>query len=254
MTDLLTQLGVHTSGDHVARSPIDGAEIGRVAYDDAASIETKIAAQRRSVPRLARRAGAAARRAGAPVRRGAARQQGRARPPRHARSRQDPAGGPRRSAGDDRHLRFRGRSLAPALRPDHRLRASRPPHDGDLASGRPGRGDLRVQLPGRGVGVERGAGAGLRRQRDLEADREDAAHRARDAGAVRARARSVRRGAGEPLARSCSACATSAKRSRRTRASRSSAPPARRAWAASSRPSSRRASAGRFSSSAATTR
>jgi aldehyde dehydrogenase (NAD+) len=38
-------LGVSAaSGDHVVRSPIDGAEIGRVAYDDAAAIEKKIAA------------------------------------------------------------------------------------------------------------------------------------------------------------------------------------------------------------------
>src|ERR1700685_976804 len=42
--ELLKQLGVHTSGDVVARSPVDGAEIGRVAYDDAKSVETKIAA------------------------------------------------------------------------------------------------------------------------------------------------------------------------------------------------------------------
>ena len=42
--DLLNQLGVRTSGDVIARSPIDGAEIGRVSYDNAASIEKKIAA------------------------------------------------------------------------------------------------------------------------------------------------------------------------------------------------------------------
>jgi len=44
MTDLLSTLGVKTKGDVVARSPIDGAEIGRVTYDDAASVERKIAA------------------------------------------------------------------------------------------------------------------------------------------------------------------------------------------------------------------
>ncbi len=43
MNDLLISLGVKSSGDTVVRSPIDGAEIGRVAYDDAASIEKKIA-------------------------------------------------------------------------------------------------------------------------------------------------------------------------------------------------------------------
>src|SRR4249919_1380752 len=44
MTDLLSTLGVKTSGDVIARSPIDGAEIGRVSYDSAASIEKKVAA------------------------------------------------------------------------------------------------------------------------------------------------------------------------------------------------------------------
>ena len=44
MTDLLAQLGVKTSGDVVARSPIDGVEIGRVTYSDAAFVEKTIAA------------------------------------------------------------------------------------------------------------------------------------------------------------------------------------------------------------------
>ncbi|MBV8976824.1 MAG: aldehyde dehydrogenase family protein [Alphaproteobacteria bacterium] len=44
MTDLISTLGVNTSGPIPARSPIDGAELGRVAYDDAASVEKKIAA------------------------------------------------------------------------------------------------------------------------------------------------------------------------------------------------------------------
>jgi aldehyde dehydrogenase (NAD+) len=42
--DILAQLGVKTSGDIAARSPIDGAELGKVAYDNAASVEKKIAA------------------------------------------------------------------------------------------------------------------------------------------------------------------------------------------------------------------
>jgi aldehyde dehydrogenase (NAD+) len=42
--EILHTLGVAATGTVVARSPIDGAEIGRVAYDDAASVETKIAA------------------------------------------------------------------------------------------------------------------------------------------------------------------------------------------------------------------
>jgi len=41
---LLSEFGIASSGDHVVCSPIDGAEIGRVAYDDAAAIEQKIAA------------------------------------------------------------------------------------------------------------------------------------------------------------------------------------------------------------------
>jgi aldehyde dehydrogenase (NAD+) len=41
---ILGSLGVSAaSGDHIARSPIDGAEIGRVSYDDAKSIDGKIA-------------------------------------------------------------------------------------------------------------------------------------------------------------------------------------------------------------------
>jgi aldehyde dehydrogenase (NAD+) len=44
-SDLLAQLGVSAaSGAHQVRSPIDGADIGRVAFDTPAAIETKIAA------------------------------------------------------------------------------------------------------------------------------------------------------------------------------------------------------------------
>ena len=42
--EILSALGVNaTYGPHVVHSPIDGAEIGRVAFDDAKSIDTKIA-------------------------------------------------------------------------------------------------------------------------------------------------------------------------------------------------------------------
>ena len=53
------------------------------------------------------------------------------------RSRQDRRRRPRRSAGDDRYLRFRGRPLAPALRPHHRQRTPGASHDGAMASARP---------------------------------------------------------------------------------------------------------------------
>ena len=82
-------------------------------------------ARRRGLRDLARRPGAAPRRARAPARRGAAQREGGARRARHARDRQDRPGGPRRGAGDDRHLRPRRRPLAPALRPHDRLRAPR---------------------------------------------------------------------------------------------------------------------------------
>jgi len=39
----LSPFGVTSSGDHAVCSPIDGAEIGRVSYDDARSIDAKIA-------------------------------------------------------------------------------------------------------------------------------------------------------------------------------------------------------------------
>ena len=44
MTDGLSHFGIKSSGDVVAHSPIDGAEIGRVMYDTAASVEKKVAA------------------------------------------------------------------------------------------------------------------------------------------------------------------------------------------------------------------
>ncbi|HSZ11351.1 MAG TPA: aldehyde dehydrogenase family protein, partial [Rhizomicrobium sp.] len=41
--EILNALGIKPHGDHAVHSPIDGTEIGRVAYDDARSIEKKIA-------------------------------------------------------------------------------------------------------------------------------------------------------------------------------------------------------------------
>jgi len=41
--EILAHFGIKAAGDHAVHSPIDGSEIGRIAYDDAASIESKIA-------------------------------------------------------------------------------------------------------------------------------------------------------------------------------------------------------------------
>ena len=182
-------------------------------------------------------AGAEARRARPPARRGTARRQGGARAPRVARVRQDLSGRPRRGAGDDRHLRLRRRPVAPALRPDDRLRAPRPRDAGDLAPDGRVRRHHRLQFSRRALGVELGAGAGLRRSGDLEAVREDAALRAGDAGDLQARrwrASATRRTAS---CRSSSAARRPATRWSRAATCRSSRPPARRAWA---RPSARR--------------
>ncbi|MEJ1967308.1 MAG: aldehyde dehydrogenase family protein [Rhizomicrobium sp.] len=43
MTDILAHFGITPSGDHIVRSPIDGAQIGRVAYDAPGAIDAKIA-------------------------------------------------------------------------------------------------------------------------------------------------------------------------------------------------------------------
>lgn len=43
--DILKRFGAHVApGEHVVRSPIDGAELGRIAYDDARAIDVKITA------------------------------------------------------------------------------------------------------------------------------------------------------------------------------------------------------------------
>ena len=47
ITDLMTRLGVdpgaYADGDLAVETPIDGSEIGRVAFDSAEAIEAKIA-------------------------------------------------------------------------------------------------------------------------------------------------------------------------------------------------------------------
>ena len=166
--DLLSHCGVAEAvfsarQGMTVRSPINGQAIARIAEAGRRGRGGGSRPRPRGLPRLAPCAGAEARRAGAPARRGAAHEQGRARPPRLHRGRQDRLRGARRSPGDDRHLRFRGRPVAPALRPHHRHRAPVAPHDGDLASARRRRRHLGLQLPGRGVVVERRARPGLRR-------------------------------------------------------------------------------------------
>ena len=118
-----------------------------------------------------------------------------------------------------------------------------------------GRRDHRVQLPGRGLGLERDARAGLRRPGDLEAVREDAAHRARRRSAL-LDARREHASATRPdgLHRVLSAAATSARRSPTTRACRWSRRPGRPRWAAPSAQSVAARLGRACSNSAATTR
>ena len=165
---LLVELGVdpasYTDGTLVAKTPITGETVAHVREVDTAgatsTIEKAHAAflEWRLVP--APKRGELVRLLGEEL----ARRQGRLGRLVTLEAGKIVVRGPRRSPGDDRHLRLRGRPVAPALRPDHRHRAPRPPHDGDLASARRRRRDLGVQFPGRGVVVERRARAGLRRQ------------------------------------------------------------------------------------------
>src|SRR5438477_151923 len=80
---------------------------------------------------------------------------------RAARGGEDHRRGAGRSAGDDRHLRLRCRVVAATVRADDRVRAARASHDGAVAPARSDRGDHGVQFPRGGVGLERGARAGV---------------------------------------------------------------------------------------------
>ena len=167
-----------------SRSPIDGSELLSVPALDAAGMDAAVA-----------RAHAAFlewRTTPAPVRGRLVKGFGEllsstrtTSPTWSARGRQDPLRGPRRGAGDDRHLRLRRRPVPPARRPHDAVRAARPPADGDVAPARRRRRDLRVQLPGRGVVVEQRDRAGLRRHRGVEAVGAHAADRPRLLGAAR---------------------------------------------------------------------
>ncbi len=133
-TDLLAALGVpaaaFTGGQRAVRSPIDGAVIGQV--HDAAAADMTAAIGRAHEAFLAWRTVPAPKR-GELVRLFG--EELRANKAALARLVSLEAGkitqrGRGRSPGNDRHLRLRRRPVAPALRPDHRLRAPRPPHDG----------------------------------------------------------------------------------------------------------------------------
>ena len=157
----------------------------RTRSDLAAVLDAAAAA----APPVARRPGARPRPCGAAPGGTPARAQGRARLARRAGERQDQGGRRRRSAGDDRHRGLRGRPVADALRQDDALRARRAPDVRAMASARRRRRRHRVQLPGRRLGVERDARRGLRQRGRLEAVAEDAADRARRAGARQPRRR-----------------------------------------------------------------
>ena len=236
VVSLLTHLGVPSSaysgGDLTVRTPLTGEVIAQLPKITAAAATEAIALGPRGVARMAHRARSPARRTRPPARRRAARRTARPRPPRHHRDRQDPLRRHRRSAGDDRHLHLRRRPLAPARRPHRSLRACETPHDGDLASPRRRRHHLRLQLPRRGLVVERRARAGLRRRRRLEAIGEDAPHRARNAGHLRA-SRDRSSAASPPASPRCSsATPQSASNSSTPRSSLWSPPPAPPPWAA----------------------
>ena len=257
--DILERLGLTAAalsgGSLSVRSPIDGGR-DRAHPGDAGSRHAgDHRARPQRLPRLARGSGATAGRTRAPAWRGIARLEGGSGRAGDARGRQDRLRGPRRSAGDDRHLRFRRRPLAAIVWPRHRLGASRPSDDRDLASHGAVRDHFRLQFPGRGLVLERGAGAGLRRSGHLEAVREDAALGAGDDENPRTRHQALRpRRARRPRPDSSSAARRSGRRSPPRSACRSSPPPARPGWARSSARRSRRASAARSSSLAATTR
>ena len=91
-------------------------------------------------------------------------------------------------------------------------------HARDLAPAGRVRRHHRLQLPRRGLGLERGAGAGLRRPGDLEAVGEDAADARWPPPRIFERAaRPLRRCAGRPAAGASSAAARPARRWSRTR-------------------------------------
>ena len=182
---LLELFGIAHAGRLVSHSPIDGAVIGRVTVGDP---DARRRARRRSVRTWrkvpAPRRGELVRLLGEELRQAK---------PLLAKMVTLEAGKiMAESLGEVQEMidicDFAVGPVAPALRPHDRQRAARPPDDGAMASARAGARDQRVQFSGRGVGVERGAGAGVRQSRDLEAEREDAALRRAGDAADAARA------------------------------------------------------------------
>ncbi len=195
--DLLARLGVDSGRDDRRRSRRADADHRRGDRarppDGRSGYCCGRRARHRCIPRLARPSRAAPRRARPPARRGASSREGGPRRARDARGGEDRPGRARRGPGDDRHLRFRSRPLSAALRTVDRIRAPRPPPHRDVASPRSRRRDQRLQLPRRRLVLECGARPRLRRSRDLETVRANAAHRTRLHGAVRAGGGAVRR-------------------------------------------------------------
>ena len=99
----------------------------------------------------------------------AAQAQRRARQPRGAGEWQDQGRGRRRSSGDDRHRRLRGRPVTHAVWPHHALGAPAASHVRTVAPARSRRHDLGIQFPGRRLRLERLHRRDLRQRQHLEA-------------------------------------------------------------------------------------
>ena len=121
----------------VARSPIDGTHARERSRGDAGDVDAAVDAAAAALPQ---RGATSPRRSAANWSGASARSSASARPTSPTlvtlEAGKITPGSARRSAGDDRHLRLRRRPVAPALRPDDRQRAARPPDDGAVASAR----------------------------------------------------------------------------------------------------------------------
>ena len=139
-------------------NPATGEVIASGARNQRRGIRDYRRARAGSVQGLAHDAGAVAWRSGSSLRRSAAQTQGCARFAGRLRDGQDQARRRWRSAGDDRHRRFRSGSEPHDVRRHDALGAPGPPHVRPVPSAWPGRHHQRVQFPGSGVGMERHAG------------------------------------------------------------------------------------------------